>query len=905
MANGTGSGNRFRPRVIGKNATVALGSKLAASSLFTFLDIENNPLRSISIIDNGLDRSSGYWEYDGKRLTSGRWFTFSAAQLSKLKFVAGLTLGLDRLQVRVQDTDGRTHLWSDAASVTVRTIAPNRQIPTVSVSDVRTLSNERVRLSNVISGSDPDGFSIVKYKVRYTGQGTLTYDGRRVASGTWFTVTAANLSRLVLEAPSLGSGVRLGQISAQSFDGRYWSNADIGNVVFQANATAPTVRAYGRKLGRGATLTADSLISVGDADGNTIKTVRFFDTGVAADGGYFTVNGVRQTARVWFTVDYSQLSKVVYHAADTFDQEVFRVQVNDGLRWSAIDSADMMTVVKPVIRVLSPGNTGVVVLDEFEELAGADLIQQADAGPRLSTYQVIDLNGAAGSGYFALDGARLAADRVHSLNAGEFSRLTYVGGSGDDRYQDEFMVRVANGTYWSDWVTGSVHTEPRMTASLKQLGTWSAVEGRGLELTYSFMSRVPDYYADDAPEREGFQSMNGLMRNAVRTALERWSNVSGVTFREVSDLVGGVMRFGSADLGDESIFGWAYGPDGVLSPNRLAGDVWLNWNTFLVDTADDMRVNQDEGSMNFLTSIHEIGHALGLSHPFDQDVRLPALTDSRIYTVMSYAGPTSGLEPSTPQLYDIAAIQEMYGSNSTFNAGNTTYRFAANTPTVQTIYDANGVDTLDFSNQAINVTADLRPGMFTTFAGQDQALTIAYGTRIENLYGGDGADDLTGNIVANRIMGNRGNDFIRGLGGSDWTSGGAGNDTYLVGIADGDDTIDEQLGGGRDVLRLDLQGIDVTNLSERTFASTITARRIGQDLHVSIWKTNGPSLASVRIRNMGREEGRIEALEIYNGGRKVGRTIDLDSIYVQSDDRYARFQVSEFSSSVGQIALRV
>ncbi len=51
---------------------------------------------------------------------------------------------------------------------------------------------------------------------------------------------------------------------------------------------------------------------------------------------------------------------------------------------------------------------------------------------------------------------------------------------------------------------------------------------------------------------------------------------------------------------------------------------------------------------------------------------LPTSTDSHQYTVMSYySGPSYVGEPITPQLYDVAAIQFLYGVNSTTRAGNT------------------------------------------------------------------------------------------------------------------------------------------------------------------------------------------------------------------------------------------
>ncbi len=84
--------------------------------------------------------------------------------------------------------------------------------------------------------------------------------------------------------------------------------------------------------------------------------------------------------------------------------------------------------------------------------------------------------------------------------------------------------------------------------------------------------------------------------------------------------------------------------------------------------------------------MHEIGHAVGLSHPgnynaapgvyitFDNHAEFTA--DSRQYTVMSYFsyGETAGIEtngsgvaigePDTLLLYDILALQQIYGANT-------------------------------------------------------------------------------------------------------------------------------------------------------------------------------------------------------------------------------------------------
>jgi len=49
--------------------------------------------------------------------------------------------------------------------------------------------------------------------------------------------------------------------------------------------------------------------------------------------------------------------------------------------------------------------------------------------------------------------------------------------------------------------------------------------------------------------------------------------------------------------------------------------------------------------------------------------------------------------PTTPMRYDIAAMQYLYGPNTTYNAGDTIYTFAGDARYNQTIWDAGGIDT--------------------------------------------------------------------------------------------------------------------------------------------------------------------------------------------------------------------
>ena len=156
--------------------------------------------------------------------------------------------------------------------------------------------------------------------------------------------------------------------------------------------------------------------------------------------------------------------------------------------------------------------------------------------------------------------------------------------------------------------------------------------------------------------------------------------------------------------------------------------------------------------------MHEIGHALGMSHPgnynaeegvtLTYEANAEYYQDSLQYTIMSYfaSSSTGAVRTSfaaTPMAHDIAAIQSLYGVNLTTRTGDTVYGFnsnagraafdfSQNTLPVIAIWDAGGIDTLDFSGWSSNSRIDLAPGASSDGGGQTFNVQIAFGTLIEN-----------------------------------------------------------------------------------------------------------------------------------------------------------------------------
>lgn len=149
--------------------------------------------------------------------------------------------------------------------------------------------------------------------------------------------------------------------------------------------------------------------------------------------------------------------------------------------------------------------------------------------------------------------------------------------------------------------------------------------------------------------------------------------VANVTFTPVTDLANscGDLRFGFTDVGNAQA-------ESFYPGIGAGGDVWFSYTERTHSFA--------EGSYNYLTLIHEIGHALGLKHPFEWTRSNPAVLraslDSESYTVMSYSAQSGDIgtdftfRPTTPMVLDIRAIQYLYGANMSYNAANTVYQFS-------------------------------------------------------------------------------------------------------------------------------------------------------------------------------------------------------------------------------------
>jgi serralysin len=262
----------------------------------------------------------------------------------------------------------------------------------------------------------------------------------------------------------------------------------------------------------------------------------------------------------------------------------------------------------------------------------------------------------------------------------------------------------------------------------------------------------------------GFGAFTEAQKAGAREAMAYWDDIVAVSFKE-ADVNSADINFGNV-MNRPGTQAYARLPGSSVSSNptvnsqayNIVGDVW-------VTGTEPSNFQLQMGLYGLGTLTHEVGHAIGLSHPgaynfavgFSQTYANGAeyAQDALNYSIMSYWNPremgstATGVATrdfnwnlmsvaygATPMVHDILAVQKMYGADMTTRTGDTTYGFNSNAgrdafdftknawPTMA-IWDAGGEDTLDASGYKVEQRIDLTPGSLSSIGGitLDQAPT--------------------------------------------------------------------------------------------------------------------------------------------------------------------------------------
>ena len=166
--------------------------------------------------------------------------------------------------------------------------------------------------------------------------------------------------------------------------------------------------------------------------------------------------------------------------------------------------------------------------------------------------------------------------------------------------------------------------------------------------------------------KSGQEMFSFAQQAAARTAFTYLQQVTGIEFRETGSGTDAQIHLANMDLAGARTTGlcsWQAGyrslSDGTLTDYTANAYVYLDnaeWRA--------MTQNLALGTQGYETLLHELGHAIGLKHPFEAEAgeaALPGHEDNTSNTIMSYTG--VGGPYSTFQPYDIAALNWLYGGD--------------------------------------------------------------------------------------------------------------------------------------------------------------------------------------------------------------------------------------------------
>ncbi|GIQ77045.1 hypothetical protein [Bradyrhizobium sp. RD5-C2] len=311
------------PVVSASDVTATHGQDIAASSLFTVSDADNDTIANYQFWDSTADPASGHFVVAGVTQPAGQSIDVSAAQLASTSFQSGS--GSDDLWVRAFDG----LMWSSWKEFHVN--APADNLPIVSAADFSANHGQDIAASALFSTADADGDTITNYQLWDStsdpDSGHWVVAGVAQGTNVAIDVTAAQLSNT-----SFQSGSGSDDLWARAYDGFAWGPWK----EFHVNAPidhAPVVSASDFHATANQSVAASSLFSVTDADGDSIPQYQVWDSTPSASSGHWSIGGTAQPVNTAINVSAAQLASTTFDGGTVSDD--LWVRANDGMIWSA------------------------------------------------------------------------------------------------------------------------------------------------------------------------------------------------------------------------------------------------------------------------------------------------------------------------------------------------------------------------------------------------------------------------------------------------------------------------------------------------------------------------------------------------------------------------------------------
>ena len=302
-------------------------------------------------------------------------------------------------------------------------------------------------------------------------------------------------------------------------------------------------------------------------------------------------------------------------------------------------------------------------------------------------------------------------------------------------------------------------------------------------------------------------SSNTNAKNMVREILDRTSELFTITFKEVdaNSYDDAQIRFNfyetTSEVGRASF---------SYYPSMTRTDIFL-YSNLEYNFADPLNFNTSPSGTVTSTARHEIGHALGLRHPFNHFVINKELDEelypeyyyaNSLFTSMAYAEfwskdtdkyaendpkygstvrsvveqtnnfsfsnlvnvndrPLLSYPMSQPNWArdDILTLGYKYGLRENYNDGDNTYSWSEDKNIYETIHDMGGNDTINLSNYDWNMQIDLNPGAISEVGLNQERLNFDGNPGDDTVKNGD-VFILSWSTVIENYVGSKGSDDV-------------------------------------------------------------------------------------------------------------------------------------------------
>ena len=342
----------------------------------------------------------------------------------------------------------------------------------------------------------------------------------------------------------------------------------------------------------------------------------------------------------------------------------------------------------------------------------------------------------------------------YQLNA--YQTLSKLPSTSGDKNLDAILAGGSN--WWHDAGQVATPSTTVIAPNVKQ------IEGARNTIYYDYLSGAESYLS--AADKKGFIATSQAQKVAIESAFSYLSSLVNVTF--VQNSQNADIKFGNND--QTASAGYATYPS--TDPSRPS--ILMLDNSNNPENAGAQL--GEKGTYGWQTLIHELGHAMGLKHPRAYNAGggstpgpyLPKSLDNRSMSIMSYNNSTASTlvtlsgsstetsyslrtstaasTPSTYQLFDIAALQYLYGANTSKQPSSLTVNDAYSQ--FETLWAPQGVELNAASTTRSNLF-DLRAGGYSSIAMRTEASNLAdFKVQLKS----QGFNDAKANVAASSVM---------------------------------------------------------------------------------------------------------------------------------------------------------